>query len=148
MLTAQLHRKEDHIASFLPSVLTRQTLTSTPTHSHSVTPSFPAWIELASSKASAQALQVSARPLVPLRVSHATGPRRPRLQRRRRVGVWPPWPVVLCVALAATWVVSLLVLLLCCQGRSGEGEAGDVEARPLDDLEAGMAVEPSIGGLR
>ena len=137
MLTAQLHRKEDHIASFLPSVLTRQTLTSTPTHSHSVTPSFPAWIELASSKASAQALQVSARPLVP---------RRPRLQRRRRVAAVAR--VVLCVALAATWVVSLLVLILCCQGRSGEGEAGDVEARPLDDLEAGMAVEPSIGGLR
>ena len=55
---------------------------------------------------------------------------------------------MLCVALAATWVVSLLVLLLCCQGRSGEGEAGDVEARPLDDLEAGLAVEPSIAVLR
>lgn len=63
-------------------------------------------------------------------------------------GVWPPWPVVLCVALAAVWVVSLLVVLVCCQGRSGEGEAGDVEAQPLDDLEAGVAVEPSIGGLR
>lgn len=46
--------------------------------------------------------------------------------------------------------VRAVVLLLCYLGRcSGEGEVGDVETQPLDDLEAREAVEPtSIGGLR